>query len=435
MLELSLSLPVDYILPSILKSSTADENALILSYGCELLLKLNSLYTTKVSKEYDELLKIATYDILEEKLKLERELIIIKEEFEIKKVNIILFEKYKLKELFEFQQIKINQLLDVQAMKDNYINEMETLKEFRIKEIENFYKDKFSSELGEILNLSKKFDKVFSSNSSLEKGKYGELSLESMFLNTFPTCMYEDCSHISESGDAIFTLNGVNIMIESKNVIIVRKHEIEKYVRDCHSLLNNNNNSINGSIFISLCTETIPGKGDSCFDLIYSNNGKIMPVMYITNILKNPDKLKSSIETMIFIIKLLTKFNVSKPDLLLTESMNNSMIEIIKNTFSSICENSKRITTLKDLIVSIENENNKSKLLIKEFFDKYPDIISSINYNTFTIETIKEFIIEFKRVNKKVPTKKELLLKLPNATSVLRSLNGGFTKYALSVTE
>ena len=111
----------------------------------------------------------------------------------------------------------------------------------------------------------------------------------------------------------------MNIMIESKNVIIVRKHEIEKYIRDCHSLLDNPNNTINGSIFISLCTKTISEKGDSCFDLIYSNNGKIMPIIYITDILKKPEKLKTSIETMLFIIKLLTKFNVTKPDMLFIE--------------------------------------------------------------------------------------------------------------------
>ena len=156
-----------------------------------------------------------------------------------------------------------------------------------------------------------------------------------------------------------------------------------------------------------------------------------MPVIYISDIIKNPEKLKIAVESIIFISKLITKYSHTTAH---TDSYNDAL-QVIKCSFYSLNENSKRIYMLKDIIMSIETENNKSIQTIKDFFNKYPNIVTSYQEstnNTTTLENIKEFIQCYKTKHNKLPSKADIRSEMPDSELILKKI-GSFKKFAMTI--
>lgn len=120
-------------------------------------------------------------------------------------------------------------------------------------------------------------------NSSL-KGKDGEGMVYARLNMMFPTADVEDTHTIPHRGDFILRVDGITVMIETKNYSRnVQKAEIDKFYSDID---NSSNSDIGAAIFVSLHTG-ICNKEDFQFEV---RNGT--PLIFIHNLVNNFDSIK-----------------------------------------------------------------------------------------------------------------------------------------------
>tara|TARA_A200000113_G_scaffold225284_1_gene245634 strand:+ start:1667 stop:2779 length:1113 start_codon:yes stop_codon:yes gene_type:complete len=120
-------------------------------------------------------------------------------------------------------------------------------------------------------------------NSSL-KGKDGEGMVYSRLNMMFPTADVEDTHTIPHRGDFILRVEGMTVMIETKNYSRnVQKAEIDKFYSDID---NPANSDIEAAVFVSLHTG-ICNRDDFQFEV---RNGT--PLIFIHNLVNNFDSIK-----------------------------------------------------------------------------------------------------------------------------------------------
>ena len=120
-------------------------------------------------------------------------------------------------------------------------------------------------------------------NSSL-KGKDGEGMVYARLNMMFPTADVEDTHTIPHRGDFILRVDGMTVMIETKNYSRnVQKAEIDKFYSDID---NPSNSDIGAAVFVSLHTG-ICNREDFQFEV---RNGT--PLIFIHNLVNNFDSIK-----------------------------------------------------------------------------------------------------------------------------------------------
>lgn len=120
-------------------------------------------------------------------------------------------------------------------------------------------------------------------NSSL-KGKDGEGMVYARLNMMFPTADVEDSHTIPHRGDFILSIDGMTVMIETKNYSRnVQKAEIDKFYSDID---NPSNSDIGAAVFVSLHTG-ICNREDFQFEV---RNGT--PLIFIHNLVSNFDGIK-----------------------------------------------------------------------------------------------------------------------------------------------
>ena len=145
------------------------------------------------------------------------------------------------------------------------LNEIEDLKE-RIKKLEE--------ENCQALSLSGKLDSLMGKGNTVDnamKGDFGESIVANQIQHWYQTSEIEDKSAETAKGDLHWKMNGdFCALVEVKNVQFVRPSEIQKFERDIS--LNIKDSSCNCAIFISIKTETIPGKGKFKLEFFEGNS-------------------------------------------------------------------------------------------------------------------------------------------------------------------
>jgi hypothetical protein len=255
------------------------------------------------------------------------------------------------------------------------------------KQNENY---NYESINGNINNLNEKFsnyfDKIFKGNT--EKGNFGEDFIESYLTDKFTNSKIIDTHKETAKGDFMFIFDKLKTLIESKNVQILKKEDVDKFYRDIEIRVSKN--EINSALLISLNdTNLINGKRHFHFEI--KNN---IPIIMISNTFNNIEFIRFSILILNYLIKNGFANNESNDDKIyfIINSLNE-IFDIFKMQLSYLQNDKHFLLKLEDSFKKRETDLYNIDKLFKNIFSKYPDV--SINsLNTINPEDTFNNIIE-----------------------------------------
>lgn len=279
-------------------------------------------------------------------------------------------------------------------LKQEYLEQINELKEYN-KIIQAKFDDShrimLESKLEKIdSTINQTFTKYFRDNTS--KGIFGENFIESYLSQNFKFCELIDTSKLTASGDFLFKYNNLKLLVESKNVQIVKKEEIDKFYRDIDEQTKNGN--INSAIFISMHDTNI-GYDGSSRNFVFEVRNNI-PIIFISNVLNNHDHIGMSIMMLDYVISQ-GFLNGDDEDEESTSFIIQSLYKI--NTF--IQTELKNIEKEKKCIDQLLSIHNEKKINITEIFNvldnvfkKYPSIQQKESSNSEQDESRFNLLIE-----------------------------------------
>ena len=222
-------------------------------------------------------------------------------------------------------------------------------------------------------NFSKFFNKFDSGN--VEKGNFGEKFINNYLNDKFSTCTITDTHKSTSFGDMLFKYDKLNTMIESKNVLNLKKDDFNKFYKDIE--IRTQNNEINSALFISLNECSI---SDSCRFFLFEIKNKI-PIIFISNVFKNPEIIRISIIILNYISKFMSNFN---NNLSIHNIINDleSSIHLINKQFEYIDTDKKLITKFQQNLTSKETDLDKLlNVIINTIQDNKIETNENIDYS------------------------------------------------------
>jgi hypothetical protein len=403
-------------------------NETILNYGIllyenqyDILQNINNesnIEITTIKTKYEEIINKIESEKIDQKNKYLSEMnqneIILKEQYETKikflENDIDTLKNNKIFEITSFiekgKQIAIDdyeKILNLHKkinddMKTNYETQIKLLNEKNNRLDENIEKlnnklveynklkedNNYNSINSNINNLDDKmsdFLKLFCNNT--KKGEFGETFIENYLANAFLNSNIIDKHKETACGDFLFIYDYSKILLESKNVQILKKDDTDKFYRDIE--LRAKNNEINSALLISLHnTSLVNGSRHFVFEI--KNN---IPIIMISDAYNNPNYIKFSILLLNNLLKCGFLNNMSDTDedkLYYIINSLNEMFSLFKNELLFL-ENDKQI------LLKLDNSFKKReanlfnmKKLFTNIFSKYPDITAFKNINENKIE-------------------------------------------------
>lgn len=270
------------------------------------------------------------------------------------------------------------------------------------------------------LSIGNKLDSLIGKKSTVDniaKGNFGESVVWNQITHYYPSSILDDCSDETGAGDMLWTLQSFNALVEVKNVQHVRPSEIQKFERDL--LQNSNNAKANAGLFVSLKTETIPGKGTLYFE--FFNN---VPVVYVSNVYENMNNLKIAMEILYNIQQTLgTSDTISETahDIVYIQDTVNDFVQIMFQKQKSHVQNIQKMKSAYDAlgqsIITEEKMVNESLNVI----DTLKQSLDWVIYNDAVVQNTSSsvqksqrkqdainFFIDFYNKNQKWPTTSEI---------------------------
>ena len=246
--------------------------------------------------------------------------------------------------------------------------------------------------------FSSYFDKIFKGNT--EKGAFGENFIQNYIIDKFTNSFIIDTHKDSSKGDFLFIFDNIKLLIESKNVQLIKKDDIDKFYRDVD--LQSKNNSINSALLISL-NDTNLINGARHFHLEFKNN---LPIIMISNVFNNVEFIRFAILSINYILKNCPAFIISdqQKNIIIASAFNN-IYDILHSQLDILKNDKIIISNLHDSFKKREVDIlNLDKLFIN-LLSKYPDIfppnlslknnyISNHNNNNHFIDIIKKHIAD-----------------------------------------
>ena len=226
-------------------------------------------------------------------------------------------------------------------------------------------------------NFFKFFNKFDAGN--VEKGNFGEKFIQTYLYDKFSSCAITDTHKSTSYGDMLFKFDKLNTMIESKNVMSLKKDDINKFYKDIK--IRTENLEINSALFISLNDCNI---SDSCRYFSFEIKNKI-PIIFISNVFKNPELIRISIIILNYINKFITNFsnNISVHNIV--NDLENT-IQLINKQFDYIDTDKKLITKFQQNLNAKENDLDKLlKLVIDTINNNQIETNDNIDYSLDTI--------------------------------------------------
>lgn len=226
-------------------------------------------------------------------------------------------------------------------------------------------------------NFFKFFNKFDAGN--VEKGNFGEKFIQTYLYDKFSSCAITDTHKSTSYGDMLFKFDKLNTMIESKNVMSLKKDDINKFYKDIR--IRTENSEINSALFISLNDCNI---SDSCRYFSFEIKNKI-PIIFISNVFKNPELIRISIIILNYINKFITNFsnNISVHNIV--NDLENT-IQLINKQFDYIDTDKKLITKFQQNLNAKENDLDKLlKLVVDTINNNQIETNDNIDYSLDTI--------------------------------------------------
>lgn len=233
----------------------------------------------------------------------------------------------------------------------------EQLRELKDKnaQLENDIKDAMS--------LSGRIESLLGKRSAVDnaaKGDFGEGVARRQILHYYPTSEIDDVSGIAARGDMLWKLNDVfSCLVEVKNVQSVRASEVAKFERDLR--VNVGENACNCGLFVSMKTDTIPGKG-----MIHFEFYDAIPVVYVAGVFQEPQLLRYACEILISVVHVLGSCNDKTNDMTATMA---SVQDLVTQVVPFCQYASKNIVTMKQqceqMIASLHEQDNAIQKVLR----------------------------------------------------------------------
>ena len=258
------------------------------------------------------------------------------------------------------------------------------------------------------INVGNKLDSLIGKKSGVDniaKGNFGESIVWNQILHYYPQSVLTDFSDETAHADLLWNIQSLNVLIEVKNVQNVRPTDISKFERDL--LINTNNGTANCGMFVSLKTEHIPSKGVVFFEIFNQN----IPVIYVSNILEQPQNLKLTLEIMKNIQPLFDN-NSTVSNIVDIQPLIN---EFINNTYNKMQQQISNIQKMRSAYESLGITIAQEEKYINEHINSIKYLLQQCNWIQIE-ETIQQdkfmyyvnFFIDFHDKHKKWPTSSEI---------------------------
>ena len=274
-----------------------------------------------------------------------------------------------------------------------------------------------------ILNnkVSNYFDKIFKGNT--EKGIFGETFIENYLTDKFTNGKIIDSHKEFAKGDMFFIFDKVKTLIESKNVQVLKREDIDKFYRDVEIRLSKD--EINSALLISLHdTNLINGKRHFHFEI--KNN---IPIIMISNVFNNTEFIRFSILILNYLIKNGYANNETDDEKLyfIINSLNDIFISF-KNQIIFLQNDKQMLLKMEESFRKRETDLFNIDKLLKNIFIKFPEY--SMNLQNNNEENINSIIIKIKN---KLETDSNFVINIKNleelniSNNTIRK-NGGIKK-------
>lgn len=325
-----------------------------------------------------------------------------KEKERIKELNKL--ENEKLKELHEKNKKYIELDMEnryknkIKILEDNLENiKAQTEREYKIR-LE--YEEARNKELENAkINLEKDKEQllILTNKKAQTKGVDGELEIYNYIKSKIELNEKSKIENVSkdkkESSDLYLEHNKLKCVIEIKNhSSTIQKNDIKKFEE-----VYINQEKYNSGLFISLASEFSPSSGKSDFEIIFINE---KPILYLSNINENKDKLTIAIKMLNYILENKDDYNFDKILNLLKMQIGNysnltkKLIDINQLLNSTILETKNYKKQIEDVIQPKEETYNIDK---EEAYTILNNNLIQCNYcnqKPYDISKTKKYLIK-----------------------------------------
>ena len=189
-------------------------------------------------------------------------------------------------------------------------------------------------------------------SSSVAKGQFGESCVRVMLQEWFPKAEITDVSREPHSGDILFVMNDVAVMIETKTKAHLSKEDMSKFEYDTKLKKNN----VNGALFLTTSCG-VPNRGEFAFELIDTT-----PVLYVSKLLDSPILLHMSMTLLLHLVPVFRQFQCTKRDDNNYETLRQelgTMISHLSTMCGSVRQNSKLMHTITQQLIEQKRKNDE----------------------------------------------------------------------------
>ncbi len=281
----------------------------------------------------------------------------------------------EMKKTYEKQLAEMNEKNE--RMRENIAELNEKILEMS-KMGENGRFDAINGNIG-VLNdkVSNLFDKIFKGNT--EKGIFGENFIENYLADKFSNGKIIDTHKETAKGDMLFLFDKSKMLIESKNVQVLKKDDTDKFYRDIEYRVAKG--EINSALLISLNdTNLVNGKRHFHFE-VKSN----IPVIMVSNVFNNTEFIRFSILTLNYLIKFgIGNFDGGGKEASGNDEKMSIVVQGINETFGGFKSQMAYLQNDKQLLQKMEesyrkreNEMMNVEKIYKNIFFKFPELAFS----------------------------------------------------------
>jgi len=284
-----------------------------------------------------------------------------------------------------------NKLIDKINNLDKFIEGLHVKNEELTNKLIEFGKNQEDNKYDSLMNnfsvlnqkLGDNFDRFFRDNTA--RGIVGQDFVHNILCENFSNCKIFDNTKSFGKADFLFVLNDSKILVEVKNVQVLKPDDINKFYRDLE--LQISDNTINAGLLVSLNDCSLIG-GRRLFHIEIKYG---IPIIMVSNAFKMSDYIRFAILIINYLIKMGICNNNESDDEKLGFIINsiNELYGFFKLQLAYLNNDKQMLLKMDESFKKRQNDLYNIEKLMKNIFSKYPEMYIKDNKdNNDNFETI-----------------------------------------------
>ena len=284
-----------------------------------------------------------------------------------------------------------NKLIDKINNLDKFIEGLHVKNEELTNKLIEFGKNQEDNKYDSLMNnfsvlnqkLGDNFDRFFRDNTA--RGIVGQDFVHNILCENFSNCKIFDNTKSFGKGDFLFVLNDSKILVEVKNVQVLKPDDINKFYRDLE--LEISDNTINAGLLVSLNDCSLIG-GRRLFHIEIKYG---IPIIMVSNAFKMSDYIRFAVLIINYLIKMGICNNNESDDEKLGFIINsiNELYGFFKLQLAYLNNDKQMLLKMDESLKKRQNDLYNIEKLMKNIFSKYPEMYIKDNKdNNDNLETI-----------------------------------------------